>query len=315
MKKRDYELGQILNAKKIADSMVFKTGISIIQLVIVLFVSIVFAQVMVGFDDLSAFKTGEYWANVLILFAEQFYIYHIFYDWLFTALTKSDERLVGDNDEKVGLNEKNEIILDAFETNDEKLENGLEEWNKKQKTQTYKDNVKNHITKIQNKLEKARIKNNAKKIKRYKERLKNAKALYNDKEVLNDIMFINVKNYKPMTYKDLVGDGVYDVKNNGHNTLIDLKSIRRKRILFKGAGRVALSIISGLLVFSFVIGGSGFWQRISVMLFAMSIQVIMAIHDAYIDNNVHIINQSLRNRALLFCTKYEEGKNKNTSDE
>lgn len=294
--------------------MAFKTGTAALQLLVVLFVSVVFAQVNVGFNDWTAFATGSYWANASILFAEQYYIYYIFYDWLFAALSKSDERLVGgkeiidENGNKslsVGLIEENEVILQAFDENPDKLDNGIAAWNKEQKYITYQNNVKAHITKLQNKLEKLRLKDKKNKIEIYKERIKYAKELHNDENVKKDIEFIVVKNYKPLTYKDLVSDGNYSVNQKGHNTLIDIKSIKRKRIMGKGIVKLAFALIFGLFVFSAAIGGSGFAQRFGTMMFAMGIQIVFAIKDAYTDNNYNIINYSLRKKALLFCIKYK----------
>ena len=314
MANKEFELSQIINAKKIADSMAFKTGTAIVQLFVVLFISIMFAQVSVGFDDLSAFTTGSYWANAGILFAEQYYIYYVFYDWLFAALTKSDERLVGGKeiiDEKgqksvsIGLIEENEIYLQAFDENQDKLDKGLAAWNIEQKYITYQNNVKAHITKLQNKLEKYKLKNKRRKIETYNERIKYAKELYNDEDIKKDIEFVNVKNYRPMTYQDLVSDPNYSINQKGHNTLIDMKVIKRKRFIQKGAMRLLMSLIFGLFVFTAIVGGSGFWQRLGTMLFAMGIQVVFAIKDAYADNNVNIINYSLKKKALLFCTKFK----------
>lgn len=318
MNKKQYELSQIFNAKKIADSMAFKTGTALVQLAVVLFISIMFAQVSVGFDNYKAMLTGEYWANAFILFGEQYYIYYIFYDWIFSALSKSDERLVGgkemtdDNGNKYltqGLVAENEELLDAFSTNDEKLEKGLEEWNRQQKIKTYQKNVKEHITTLTNKREKALLKGKQEKAQVLKERIAQAKELYNDKETLDNIEFVNVKNYRNMSYKDLVGDGLYgDSNDKGHNSLIDIKSIRRKRFLSKGMFRLITALAFGLFVFSAIVGGSGFWQRIAVMLFAMGVQIVMAIRDAYTDNNLNIVNHSLRKRALVFCAGYKEVK-------
>jgi len=316
MNKRDYEFSQIINAKKIADSMAFKTGVSLVQLSIVLFISVMFAQVSVGFDNLSAILTGAYWANALILFGEQYYIYYIFYDWIFTALSKSDERLVGNEQEdKLGLIKECETYLNAFEANDNKLEQGLDQWNTNQKIKTWQDNVKEHITKLTNKREKAMLKNKSTKAEILKERIEEAKKLYNDKDTLDNIKFVNVKNYKPLNYKDLVGDGMYSNTEKGHNSLIDIKSVRKKRFFGKGAFRLISSLMLGLLVFNAIIGGSGFWQRIAVMLFAMGVQIIMAIRDAYIDNNLNIINHSLRKRALIFCANYKVKEVKKSNEE
>jgi len=315
MNKRDYELSQIFNAKKIADSMAFKTGTALVQLTFVLFISIMFAQVSIGFDNYQAFLTGEYWANAMILFGEQYYIYYIFYDWIFSALSKSDERLVGgkvitDSDgskyKTQGLIAENEELLDAFSTNDEKLEKGLEEWNRQQKIKTYQKNVKEHITTLTNKREKALLKNKIDKARKLKERIEQTKELYNDKDIINDIEFVNVKNYRIMNYKDLVGDGLYTNRDKGHNNLIDIKDVRKKRFMSKGVFRLVTAIAFGLFVFNAVVGGSGFWQRIAVMIFAMGIQIIMAIRDAYVDNNLNIINHSIRKRALVFCANYEK---------
>jgi hypothetical protein len=320
MDKKQYELSQIFNAKKIADSMAFKTGTALVQLSVVLFASIMFAQVSVGFNDYSAFLTGEYWANAMILFGEQYYMYYIFYDWIYSALSKSDERLVGGKkatDENgntyitQGLISENEELLDAFSTNDEKLELGLEEWNRRQKVKTYQANVKEHITKLTNKREKALLKNKTKKAQVLKERIKQAKELYNDKETIDNIEFINVKNYRVMNYKDLVGDGLYSNSEKGHNSLIDLKGIRRKRFLSKGMFRLITALAFGLFVFNAIVGGSGFWQRIAVMLSAMGVQIVMAIRDAYVDNNLNIINHSIRKRALVFCASYKVEVKKN----
>ena len=314
MNKREYEMSQIFNAKKIADSMAFKTGTALVQLVVVLFISIMFAQVSIGFDDLSAFMTGAYWANALILFAEQYYIYYIFYDWIFSALSRSDERLVGGKtvtDEKGntyktdGLINENESLLDAFSANDEKLEKGLDEWNRQQKVKTYQNNVKEHITKLTNKREKALLKNNQNKAEQLKERIAQAKILYNDKEIIENIEFVNVNNYRMLNYKDLVGDGLYANSDKGHNSLIDIKFIRQRRFFGKGLFRLLTSLMFGLLVFNAIIGGAGFWQRIAVMLFAMGVQIVMAIRDAYVDNNLNIINHSIRKRALIFCANYK----------
>ena len=306
-KDKDFELSQIVNAKKIVDSMAFKTGLSAIQILVVIIISVFFAQVMLGFNSLSYMGTGDFWANVAILFAEQYYMYYIIYDWFFTALSKSDERLVGNDEEdgSDGLLVETQILLEAFDTNSQKLEQGLDGWNERQKIKTYQDNVKHHITKLQNKLEKYKLKGNKIKIEEYQQRLQNAKDLFEDEEILKNITFVNVKNYTPMEYKDLISDGNYIGKQKGSNSLINLRKIKFRRFFLKGSLKVFLSLSSGLLAFGFIIGGEGFWQRFGIMMFLMSLQVIFAIKDAYVDNNISIINQSLKKKALLFCTEFK----------
>lgn len=302
-KEKHYELSQVINAKKIVDSMAFKTSISIVQLFIVLSISVLFAQVSLGFENFSNLLTTDYWANVLILFGEQYWIYYIIYDWFFMALSKSDERLVG-NDDILGLNKEIETYIDNLNDED-KVELGLKAWNKKQKFETYKLNVKEHITDLQNKLEKARLKNNEKKIEKLKNRLETAKTLYTDPEIIDEIEFVNVKNYKNLSYKDLMSDGSYSYNQKGYNTLIDLKGIRFKRFLSKGLLKLLVSMIGGLLAYRFIVGGEGFWQRLAYMVSIMGIQVIWAIKDAYTDNNIHIINRSLIKKALGFITTFK----------
>lgn len=295
--KKNFELAQIFNAQKIANSMSFKTGTAIIQLLVIIFASIIFAQMSIGFSDLSAFRTGAFWANAGILFGEQYYAYYVVYDWLFTAFMKSDVHLVGDN----GLIKQTDDLVDLFDENTIKLEKGIEKWNLEDKIETYKNNIKAHINKLKNKQEKYRLKGKVDKVNEYEKRIETSKELLLD---TNDIEFLHIKGYTPVLYKDVVNSEKTYSTSTTRNSFVDLGAVRRKRFFKKGISKFLFSIFGGLLIFNVIIGGDGFGGRLAFMLFVIVMQSAWAIKDAYQDiYQIVIPNFRLRKRILLYSAE------------
>ncbi|NCU31573.1 MAG: hypothetical protein EOM23_01250 [Candidatus Moranbacteria bacterium] len=307
-KKRDFELGQIFDAAKIVNSMAFKTGTAIAQLFVIFIFSIVFAQFSVGLGDWTAITESAFWGQSIILFGEQYYAYFVMYDWIYTAFLRGDTHLVGNGSkESPGLISEYEDTLKIFETNLEKIEIGLTEWNRIDKIEVYRNSIKDHITKLQDQIRKQRFakKKDEVKITELKERVETAIQLLNDKETIDNIEFLNIKGFRPVYYKDLVNGEKVASDSKTRNSLVDINKLRRGRFKKKLIVSLFTAAFGGLLIWDAIAGGSGFWGRFLYMIFVIMIQVAWAIKDAYTDVYRGVIpNYKLKKRILLFCSEF-----------